>query len=133
MDENKHDTDTSSQREQYDKAVTTLTHIFDTNFIDPFDVTKAPAKIVNFATGSHATDDIEKSITNCLFKGQDMFESFVRERLEEEVDGSDLPKKIIVQPNAKELRQNNVRQRKQKSHRGNKLNSSMVQSCSNVC
>ncbi|KAH3873343.1 hypothetical protein DPMN_036577 [Dreissena polymorpha] len=81
VEENKHHIDTKIQREQFNKAVNTLTNIFDNNFIDPFDVTKAPGKLVNYSTGTHATNEVEKSMVNSLSKDQDMFESFVRKRL----------------------------------------------------
>ncbi|KAH3709123.1 hypothetical protein DPMN_068584 [Dreissena polymorpha] len=41
-DDNKHHSDRNSKRNQYDKAVMSMTNIFDGNFIDPFDVTKTP-------------------------------------------------------------------------------------------
>ncbi|KAH3824137.1 hypothetical protein DPMN_125966 [Dreissena polymorpha] len=95
VEENKHHTDTKSQREQFNKAVNTLTNIFDNNFIDLFDDTKAPGKLVNFSTGTHATNEVEKSMVNSLSKGQDTFESFVREGLVEKIDGSEPAEKIL--------------------------------------
>lgn len=82
----------------YDKLVDKLENIFDANFIDPFGVMKTPNKLINFATGVHATDEIEKSLTECFETGAKMFETFVSERLVIKTDGSDPPEKNFFTP-----------------------------------
>ncbi|KAH3787607.1 hypothetical protein DPMN_165733 [Dreissena polymorpha] len=101
MEENKHYTDIRSQREQFNKAVTTLTNIFDTNFIDPFDVTKGPDKLVNFSTGTQASGEVIKSMINSLSRYEDMMASLVRERLVGKIDRSDPAEKKFILPKEK--------------------------------
>jgi hypothetical protein len=43
----------------------------------------------------HATDEIEKSLTECFKKGAYMFETFVSERLVIKTDGSHPPEKNV--------------------------------------
>ncbi|XP_052278058.1 uncharacterized protein LOC127876693 [Dreissena polymorpha] len=97
-DDKKHNNDSNSKRNQYDKAVMSMTNIFDGNFIDPFDVTKTPEQLINFATGAHANEDVELSMKNCLTKGCELFESFVTEGLVEKSDGTEAPEKDFYSP-----------------------------------
>ena len=45
--------------------------------------------MINFATGVHATEEIGRSLTNCLEKVRTPFEAFVAEILVTKSDGSD--------------------------------------------
>jgi hypothetical protein len=106
----KHHTDTKSKREQYNKTVLEMTNLFTSRYIDPFDLTNAPKKLVNFATGVFANKDVEDSMSQCLEKGYEMLESFVSERLIAKCDGSDPPKKFFFYQHEKKKNKNNDKQ-----------------------
>ena len=64
----------------YDQNVKKIESMFESTFIDPFDTSKAPDRLINFATGVKATQEIEQSMTSCLDKGKALLESFVKDR-----------------------------------------------------
>ena len=45
--------------------------------VDPFDITEAPTKLINIATGAVAPDAIEKTLCCALDKGTTMADKFV--------------------------------------------------------
>ena len=60
-----------------------LCEIFDSSFIDPFDLTDALAHLVNIATGAVASPDLQQSMVDALDTGATMLSKFVKERLVE--------------------------------------------------
>ena len=76
-----HHTDNSSQKQQWDKGVGKMTAMFDSSFIDPFDISNPSQQLVNFATGAVATQDIQSSMLGYIKKGKEMADKFVSERL----------------------------------------------------
>jgi hypothetical protein len=47
--------------------------IYDTNFIDPFEVYTISEQLINFATGAHATAEVEQPMKNSFRKGRETF------------------------------------------------------------
>ena len=58
-----------------------MNKMFDSSYVDPFDLTNPPQKLINFATGAVAWPDIDKSMTCLIRKGTDLAITFVVERL----------------------------------------------------
>ncbi|MCG7875887.1 MAG: hypothetical protein N0C90_06120 [Candidatus Thiodiazotropha endolucinida] len=69
--------------------------MFDSSFIDPYNLTDAPAHLVNIATGAVASPAIEESMVNALDTGASMLTKFVRERLVEPSTEADRGKKSL--------------------------------------
>ena len=55
--------------------------MFQTSYIDPFNIESTPPNLINFASGVVATPKIEASMIGALDKGMAMAEKFVEERL----------------------------------------------------
>ena len=50
-------------------------------FVNQFQLSEVPDRLINFATGAVATPDIEESLVDALNKGESLAETFVEERL----------------------------------------------------
>ena len=72
-----------------------LCEMFDSSFIDPFDLKDALAHLVNIATGAVASPDLEKSMMDTLDTGATILSKFVKERLVEPDHGEDRQRKSI--------------------------------------
>ena len=46
-------------------------------FVNPFQLSEVPDRLINFATGAVATPDIEESLVDALNKGESLAETFV--------------------------------------------------------
>ena len=57
---------------------------------------KTPLKLIKFATGVHATEEKERSLTNCLEKERTLFEAFVAERLVTKVTAQTLQQRLSL-------------------------------------
>lgn len=69
--------------------------MFDSSFIDPFDLTDAPAHLVNIVTGAVASSALEESMVNALDTGASLLSKFVRERFVEPDQGEDRERKSV--------------------------------------
>ncbi len=56
-----------------------MCEMFDSSFIDPFDVIDAPERLVNIATGAITPAGIEESLVAAIDKGTAMLNKFVKE------------------------------------------------------
>ena len=70
-----------------------LVDVIDSLFVNPFSVKKTPIVLIKIATGVHATDEIERSLTKCLDRGADMFERFGSGRFVKKSNRSGPPEK----------------------------------------
>ena len=57
-----------------------LCEMFDSSFIDPFDLTESPAHLVNIAAGAVASPDLEKRMVNALDTGTTMLSKFAKRK-----------------------------------------------------
>lgn len=100
-------TQSSSSEDYHDGSKTTLSRwntdvlrmggMFETSFIDPFNIEEPPVNLVNFASGVIASAEIEKSMVGALEKGQTMVDKFVTERLVNQPN-NDKPLKSLQNP-----------------------------------
>ena len=75
-----HHTDNPSHKKQWENAIHKMDSMFD-SYIDPFDTSNAPNKLVNIATSEIATTEVQKSMVAYITKGQEMASKFISERL----------------------------------------------------
>jgi len=57
-----------------------MVSMFDSSFIDPFNIKKAPEGLVNFATCQQTTEEIEINMISCIDNGEDMLKMSVSGR-----------------------------------------------------
>ena len=74
-----------------------MAKMFDSTYIDPFNIDQSPSGLVNFATGMVATSEVEGSLLTCLDKGKAATSKFVTELLVPK-DGQEQPLKSIHDP-----------------------------------
>ena len=66
---------------RWDEDVAKLSDMFQSGYINPFDLTKPPSQLVSIATGATVTKTIEESMTNALDKSSTMLNTFVSDQL----------------------------------------------------
>ena len=78
-----HHSDTPSQRKQWDSSVHQMLDMFNDSYTNPleYEDISGHGNLVNFATGATVTDDVTRSIVNCLDKATERVDTFVAERL----------------------------------------------------
>ena len=76
-----HHTAGKSYQNKWKGDVSKMSQMFDTGYIDPFELCDPPTQLVNFASGVMTTTEIEDSMISALAKGKYTAEKFVRERL----------------------------------------------------
>ena len=72
----------NSEVNRWEKNVSKMKSMFESGtFVNPFQLSEVPDRLINFATGAVATPDIEESLVDALNKGERLAETFVEERL----------------------------------------------------
>ena len=83
QDSAQHHSDKPAEKRKWDSSIEKMDRMFEEAYLDPFDLNKAPAQLVNFATGAVARSDIQNSMLNYIKTGKEMAKKFVSERLTE--------------------------------------------------
>ena len=76
----KHHSSSKAAVKRWDDDVRKMETMFQNSYIDPFNM-HASDKLVNFASGVVATEEVQASMIGALDRGMDIAEQFVRERL----------------------------------------------------
>lgn len=72
--------DTKAAEKRYDSDVKKMNQMFDSRFIDPFDLTDPATHLMNFATGLVTYSSVQDSLLGALDKGNEMAKTFIKER-----------------------------------------------------
>ena len=77
-----HHTASNANRKRWNEDLQKMKTMFDAaGYIDPFDLAKAPKRLVNIATGTMPTEEVEGSLISAIDKGKSLAHKFVHNRL----------------------------------------------------
>lgn len=80
--EHDHHSTSKAEINRWNKDITKVNNMFECGtFTCPFNIAKLPQGLINFASGSVATADVEDSLVGALDTGKVMAEDFVKDRL----------------------------------------------------
>ena len=104
-----------------------MVSMFDSSYIDPFNIKTASEGLVNFSACQQITEEIEIDMTSCIDNGENMFKKFVSGRLETNPDGLDQPVKSFFSPmTRRKVKTMTVNKKKSQVKPTNKINSEII-------